>query len=124
MKNFIFCVVSVIADEASDTTNKERMSLVLRFVDKNFDSKEEFLWLLHCKSGLSGKALSETLLGTISDLKLDVNGCREQGYDQAAAVSENKNGTAAHIIKENPKAIYTYCFPYRQNLSVCKTCKI
>ena len=27
---------SVIADEASDTSNKEQMSLALRFVDKNY----------------------------------------------------------------------------------------
>ena len=64
---------SVIADEASDTSNKEQMSLVLRFVDKKFDVREEFLGFLHCKSGLSGKALSERLLGAISELKLDIN---------------------------------------------------
>ena len=100
------------------------MSLVLRFVDKNFDVQEEFLGILHCKSGLSGKALSETLLGAISELKLDINDCRGQGYDGAAAVSGSKNGMAAHIIKENPKAIYTHCFSHRLNLSICKTCKI
>ena len=49
------------------------MSHVLRFIDKNFDVREEFLGFLHCKSGLSGKALSETLLGAISELKLDIN---------------------------------------------------
>ena len=53
-------------------SNKEQMSLVLRFVDKNFDVQKEFLGLLHCKSGLSGKALSETLLGAISELKLGI----------------------------------------------------
>ena len=31
---------------------------------------------------------------------------------------------AALIIKENPKAIYTYCFSDRLNLSIGKTCKI
>ena len=56
------------------------MSHVLRFIDKNFDVREEFLGFLHCKSGLSGKALSETLLGAISELKLDINDCRGQGY--------------------------------------------
>ena len=101
--------MSVIADEASYTTNKEQMSLVLRFVDKNLDLQEKFLWFLHCKSGLSGKALSETLLTTISDLMLGINGSKEQGYDQAATVSENKNGMAAHTIKKNPKAIYNRC---------------
>ena len=100
------------------------MSFVLRFVNKNFDVREKFLGFLHCKSSLSGKALSETLLGAISELKLDINDCRGQGYDGAAAVSGSKNGMAAHIIKENPKAIYTHCFSHRLNLSVCKTCKI
>ena len=114
---------SVIADEASDTSYKEQMSLVLRFVDKNFDVREEFLGFLHCKSGLSGKALSETLLGAISELKLDIDDCRGQGYDGAAAASGSKNGMAAHIIKENPKAIYTHCFSHRLDLSICKTCK-
>ena len=56
------------------------MSFVLRFVNKNFDVREKFLGFLHCKSSLSGKALSETLLGAISELKLDINDCRGQGY--------------------------------------------
>ena len=99
------------------------MSLVLRFVDKNFDVREEFLGFLHCKSGLSRKALSETLLGAISDLKLDINNCRGQGYDGPAAVSGSKNGMATHINK-NPKAIYIHCFSHRLKLSICKTCKI
>ena len=100
------------------------MSLVLRFVAKNFDVREEFLGFFHCKSSLSGKALSETLLEAISELKLDINDCRGQGYDGAAAVSGSKNSMTTHIIKENPKAIYTYCFSHRLNLSICKTCKI
>ena len=100
------------------------MSLVHRFVDKNFDVREEFLGLLHCKSSLSGKALSETLLGAFSELKLDINDCRGQGYDGASAVSRSKNDMAAHVINKNPKASYTHCFSHRLNLSICKTCKI
>ena len=59
------------------------MSLVLRFVDKNFDIREKHSGFLHCKSSLSEKALSETLLGAILELKLDINDCRGQGYDEA-----------------------------------------
>ena len=85
--------------------------------------QEEFLGLLHCKSGLSGKALSETLLGVIaiSELKLDINDCIGQGSDGAAAVSGSKNGMVAHIINTNPKAVYTHCFSHRLNLRICKT---
>ena len=100
------------------------MSLVLRFIDKNFDIREKLLGFLHCKSGLSDKALSETFLGAILELKLDINDCRGQGYDEAAAVSGSKNGMAVHIIKEKPKAFYTQCFSHILNLSICKPCKI
>ena len=63
-------------------------------------------------------------MGANSELKLDINDCRRQGYDGAAAVSGSENGMPAHIIKENPKAIYThYCF-HRLNLSIFKTCEI
>ena len=91
---------------------------------KTYCLREEFLGFLHCNSGISGEALSETLLGAISQLKLDINDCRGQGYDGAAAVSGSKNGMAAHVIKKNPKAIYTHCFSHRINLNICKTCKI
>ena len=57
------------------------------------------LLLSYCKSGLSGKSLSETLLGAISELKLDINDCRGQGCDGAAAISGSKNGMASHRIK-------------------------
>ena len=100
------------------------MPLALSFVDINLDVREEFLSFLHCKSDLSGKALSKTLLEAVSELKLDINDCRAQGYDGTAAVSASKNNMAAYIIKENPKAVYTHCFSHRLNLSICKTCKI
>ena len=70
---------------------KKQMSLVLRFVDKNFDVQEEFFCFLHCKSVLSGKVLSETLFAEISELKLDISDCRGQGFDGAAAVSGSEN---------------------------------
>ena len=67
---------SDVAEDASDTSRKEQMSLVPISVDKNVDVRKESLGHLHCKSGLSGKALSETLLGAISELKLDINDFR------------------------------------------------
>ena len=105
-------------------SNTQQMSLVLKFLGKNLDVRTEFLGLLRCKSGSYRKALSETLLGAISELKIDINDCKRQGYDEAASVSVSKNGKAAHIVNKNPKAIYTHCFSHRLNLSICKACKI
>ena len=63
------------------------MSFVLRFVDKDDEIREEFLGFLHCKFGLSGETLAETILTEIGNLTLDISNCRGQGYDGAASVS-------------------------------------
>ena len=62
---------------------------------------------LHCDLGLSGKALSETVLSGLINLGLDIRNCCRQGYDGAAAVSRHINGLSAHICNINSKAIYT-----------------
>ena len=111
---------SVIADEASDCSNKEQLSLVLRFVDDICDVREDFVVFLHCKWGLSGESLAMLLLTKISNLGLGINDCRGQGYDDAAAVSGKINGLSAHIFKLNKKAIYTHCHSHRLNVSVSK----
>ena len=105
-------------------SNKEQMPLVLKFVDKNFDVREEFLGFLHCKLGLSGKSLGGILLRTISVSKLDLNYCRGQSYDGAPVVSGSKNSMVAHIVNRNLKAVCTHCFSHRLNSSICKICKI
>ena len=57
---------SILADEAADCSNKEQMSLVLRFVEKDY-------------IGLTGKDLSTVLLKSITeDLKLNIDDCRGQ----------------------------------------------
>ena len=44
---------SIIADEASDSSHEEKMSLILCFVDAKIDCRKEFLAFLHCKWELS-----------------------------------------------------------------------
>ena len=44
---------SIIADEAADSSHKEQMSLILRFVDADMNIREEFIAFLQCKWGLS-----------------------------------------------------------------------
>ena len=100
------------------------MSLVLRFVDKDGEIREEFLGFLHCELGLTGKALAETILTEIGNLTLDINNCRGQGYDGAASVSGHINGLSAHILRINEKAVYTHCYSHRLNLAVAASCSI
>nr|XP_012563466.1 unnamed protein product [Hydra vulgaris] len=58
-KNVFF---SIIADEACDSSTKEQMSLVLRFVDSDFNIREDFIQFIHCSEGVKGKDLFNVLL--------------------------------------------------------------
>ena len=114
-KNF-----SILDDEASDCSNQEQLSFVLRFGE----IPEEFLGFLHCELALSGKALAETILTEIGNLTLDINNCRGQGYDGAASVFGHINGLSAHILRINEKAVCTHCHSHRLNLVVASSCSI
>ena len=107
---------SVLADEASDCSNQEQLSLVIRFVDGSSEIREEFLRFLRCDLGLCGKALAETVLNDIANLTLDIQNCRGQEYDGASSVSGYINGLSAQILCINEKAIYTHCHSHRLNL--------
>ena len=110
---------TIIADEAADSSHKEQMALVLQFVDKNMDIREEFIAFLQCKWGLSGENLAKLLLGALNDLDLPIEDCRGQGYDDAGSVAGCVKDLAAHILRLNPKALYTHCYSHRLNLSIC-----
>ena len=43
---------SVLADEASDCSNKEQISFIICFADENDELREEFLEFVHCTKGI------------------------------------------------------------------------
>ena len=75
-KSKFYCI---IADEASHSSGKEQMSLVLRFVGSEMNIREEFIAFLHCKWGLSGAQLAKLILEALNNLTLSVEDCRGQG---------------------------------------------
>ena len=81
---------SLLADEASDISCKEHLSLVIRFVDKESNIREEFLGFLYCKDGTSGKELADLILKEVNRLGIDIVNCRGQGYDGAGGNMSGK----------------------------------
>ena len=75
---------SILADEASDISNKEQLSLVLRFVAENNEIREEFICFLHCDSGLSGESLAKLIMDKTHELSLSMDKCRGQGYSKVS----------------------------------------
>ena len=115
---------SVLADEAADVSKIEQMSVVVRFVDKESNIREEFLGFTQCSEGLSGEAVAKTIKQALEDFGLDIENCRGQGYDGAGNMAGKCSGAAVNIQREYPKALYVHCRSHVLNLCVASACKI
>ena len=108
---------SILADETTDCSNKEQLTLVIRFADNQNQIREEFLDFVEVPS-TTGEALSKLLLKQIRFLGLDPNLIRGQGYDGAANMCGR--GTATRITQEFPLALYVHCSAIVLNLCIVK----
>lgn len=115
---------TVLADEVADVSNTEQLSLVLRFVDHVGEIKEQFIEFLSCKDGVTGEALSSTILSNLQRYGLDLNFLRGQGYDGAGAMAGRISGVAARIQAQYPLAYYVHCFSHKLNLVIVEACQV
>jgi hypothetical protein len=74
-------IFSIIADESRDSSNKEQMPVIIRYVNRNAEIVESFLAFVECAEGTTGAQLAALLQETCHTLNLDLSYCRGQGYD-------------------------------------------
>ena len=106
---------SVMADEAADVSNKENLSLVLRYVDSSKNIREEFVGFYLCGEETTGNAIKELIINTVRDLGLTMDNCRGQSYDGAGNMAGRYVGASTLIQNQFPKAIYVHCMNHRLN---------
>ena len=113
---------TIIADEVTDCSNKEQLSLVLRYVNQEDNQiREDFTAFVECDCGITGRALADKILTFLSSHGLDPSKLRGQAYDGAGNMSGSLNGTAALISKDNPLPLYLHCASHSLNLAVVKS---
>lgn len=92
---------AIIADECTDKSTKEQLSLCLRFLHKNEDGvitvREEFIGFRHAES-VKCVAIFDILINFLADIQLDIGNLRAQCYDGAANMSGKYNGVQARIL--------------------------
>ncbi|KAL6554864.1 hypothetical protein OROGR_006122 [Orobanche gracilis] len=74
-----FCL---LVDEALDQSQKQQMSVVLRFVNKDGLIIERFFGLVHVRDTMA-QTLKDGIYSLLSHYNLDVKSIRGQGYDGA-----------------------------------------
>jgi hypothetical protein len=103
---------SVLVDESRDTSIKEQMAVVLRYVDKKGNVTKQFLGIVHVTdtTALSLKVAIESLF---SKHGLSLSRLRGQGYDGASNMQGEFNGLKALILRKNESAYYVHCFAHQ-----------
>lgn len=117
---------SLLADETTDISGIEQLSLCVRYIEKTNSGsilKEDFLSFVPVND-VTGKGLMCTLLETCQNLKLNLKYLVGQGYDGAAAMSGEFQGCAAKVMEKYPQALYVHCASHSLNLVVSDACNI
>ena len=107
---------SVIADEVSDTANREELSLSLHFVF-NGRVKEVFVDFVEVER-ITGQVLAQAILQWLSTHGLSRANIRSQCYDGASNMSGAVSGCKSIVQQEAPLALYVHCAAHRLNLAV------
>ena len=117
-----------IADESTDVSVKEQISVCVRFVQKGNNGRyiirEEFLSFVDADKGTNAEALTTKFLEALNNLGLPLDQMRAQGYDGASVMSGHINGVQARIQRQNPKASYIHCRAHVLNLCIVHSSKL
>lgn len=117
---------AIMADEATDCSTKEQLSMCLRFVSKEGEQhviREQFVGFITCKS-IKGVDLASHIIEYLQGVGLDILQIRGQCYDGAGNMAGKYNGVQALIRERTPLANYTHCKSHCLNLSLVHSSKL
>ena len=115
----------VISDEVTDVSNKEQLSMVLKYVDSDtLLVREDLIGFVECNTGITGRELANRITSSLHAFGLDLTNLRGQAYDGAGNMAGSVNGTAALIFSQYPLALYLHCASHCLNLAVVKSLQI
>ncbi len=93
---------SLIADEVTDSSNKEQLAIVLRYVDPDdLHIREDLVEFVECDAGVTGRAVATKITGCIESSGLDLTKIRGQAYDGAGNMAGKVKGAAAIITSQD-----------------------
>ena len=113
---------TLIADEVTDASNHEQLSICLRYVHAT-TVKEVFVGYKSVER-ITGKSLADTILKWLDTAGLPLSDMRGQCYDGSSNMSGARSGCSTIIRQQSPMAVYFHCAAHRLNLAVVAACKI
>ena len=107
---------SILADETTGVSQAEQLSLSVRFI-KDTKVHEEYLCSVPVSS-TTGNDLAFTIVTQLSQLGLNLEHIRSQGYDGASNMGGIYRGVQARVKELYPLAMYTHCCKHVLNLVI------
>ena len=118
--------LSVIADETTDVSISQQLSICIRFlenIDGKFEVIEDFLGFTALEKA-DAETISKAILEDLQSWGIDVHKIRGQGYDGCSTMSGHVTGVQTRIKTAFPKAKYfTHCANHRLNLVIVASCQ-
>ena len=111
---------SLMADEVTDSSNREQVAICLRWIDEKFNAHEDFIGL-HKVESIQANSLVAVLKDILLRLNLSLANCRGQCYDGAANMAGIRTGVATQISECEQRAIFTHCYGHALNLAAADT---
>lgn len=111
---------SVLADESVDISGTQQMSICIRYVsdkDTRTEIREDFLGFCPLPKQ-DAATISHAILRQLTEMGLEVNLLRGQGYDGASTMRGRVSGVQARIQEQYSRAVYTHCRSHALNLVV------
>lgn len=106
-----------MVDETTDVSNKEQLTVVMRWIDENFDVFEEFLGMYSLQS-TSAQSIVSAITDTLVRFQISMTKIRGQCYDGCSVMAGARGGVAAKIQQIEPRAVFTHCYGHTLNLDV------
>ena len=113
---------SVLADETRDVSNKEQLTVCIRWVDEGFTIHEDFIGLVQV-TDTKASTIFVSIKDVLLRLGLPMNMCRGQGYDGASNFMGHLKSVARKFQDEVPQAVPVHCFAHCLNLSLQDSCR-
>ena len=105
----------MIADEATDVSKMEQMSITLRACTKDFVFKEYFIGIRECEEGISAEQLFKVIKDTLIRCRLSPNMFTGCSFDGASAMVK-----LGRLINEytNGQSVYIHCLAHCNDLTI------
>ena len=114
--------LSIMVDETTDKSNKEQLTLVVRWISEDLVVSEEFLGLYYL-SMIDAKSIVDVMKDVFVRLEILTAKIQGQCYDGCSTMAGAKTGVAVQISELEPRAVFTHCYGHAFNLAVSDTIK-